>query len=88
MMVYADGSRRDIGPSDPYALGQLDAQRDWPWPPLYDDPAEAQAYAEGWREHDRTRPVPQVLHPRWRWLPMIRAWRKFRNRLRTADSAD
>jgi hypothetical protein len=77
MMVNPDGARREIGPDDrhtinPYTLGQLDAQRWAPRLPLYDSPANAQRYAAGWLEHDLHRPVPNVLHPRWRWLPLIR----------------
>ena len=85
MMVNPDGTRREIGPDDrhtinPYTLGQLDAQRRAPGPPLYDSPADAQRYAGGWLEHDLHRPVPDVLHPRWRWLPVIRVWRQLRRR--------
>ena len=85
MMVNPDGTRREIGPDDrhtinPYTLGQLDAQRRAPRSPLYDSPADAQRYAAGWLEHDLHRPVPNVLHPRWRWLPLIRLWRQLRRR--------
>ena len=74
MMVNPDGTRREIGPDDrhtinPYTLGQLDAQRRVPRPPLYDSPSDAERYAAGWLEHDLHRPAPNVLHSRWRWYP-------------------
>lgn len=84
MMVTPDGSpfllpdgRR---PLSPHSLGQLDAQRHSPRPPLYDSPHEAAQYAAGWAEHNRTRPVPDTLHPRWRLLPLIRTWRQITGR--------
>jgi hypothetical protein len=46
---------------DPYMLGQLDAQRRNPRPPLYDDKADADAYTAGWRTAAPSRPVPNVL---------------------------
>jgi hypothetical protein len=85
MMVNSDGSIREIDDDNryaisPYGLGKRDAQRYHPRLPLFDNPAEAAQYARGWRERDQHRPVPNVLHQRWRWLPVIRVWRQIRGR--------
>jgi hypothetical protein len=56
-MSSQEGSRLS-----PHTLGQIDAQRRNPRPPLYDNKADADAYIEGWRLAAPSKPVPNVLH--------------------------
>jgi hypothetical protein len=62
MMVNQDGTAYLDDPLSPYMLGQRDAQRGRPAPPLYDSRAEAHDYASGWYEHS-ARPAPDTLPP-------------------------
>jgi hypothetical protein len=73
MMVNQDGTPYIDDPPSPRVLGQRDAQRGRPSPPLYDSRAEACDYATGWYEHS-ARPAPDTLHPRWRWVRLQRMW--------------
>jgi hypothetical protein len=76
-MVNPDGSPVRRVESHPYAMGAIDATRRNPTT-LYDSRSEVRVYADGWRDQDPDRPVRNALHPGWRWLRWVRAWRRLR----------
>jgi hypothetical protein len=70
----AEGHLATSDPLSPHMLGQRQAGLGQQSPPTYNTRAEANDYADGWYEIS-ARPAPTTLHPRWRWIRLLRWWR-------------